>query len=114
MDNTDWRKCMLEYDHDEAVFYLDPPYIDAYAGTYKHENIDYRELIDIIFHMKGFVALSGYDNPLYDNQPWDSKHEWESFVSVQPLAMTEGNFKKEEHDIKRENAHECLWIKDNV
>ena len=115
IENQDWYDCMADYDSPGTVFYIDPPYVDASPGIYEHEltQEQHRELIDAIFHMKGFVAVSGYANPLYDRQPWDNKHTWESFVSMQSQAYTEGNGKANLKGMdKRERAQEVLWIKE--
>lgn len=115
VENQDWYDCMIDYDGPDTVFYIDPPYIDANAGIYKDEmsHDDHRKLLDTIFDLKGFCAVSGYSNPIYDKQPWDSEHQWESFVSIKSMAYTEGNKKKQMEGIeKRENSTETLWIKE--
>lgn len=115
IENQDWRECLHDYDSTDTVFYIDPPYIDAYSGTYQNEltKKDHYDLLAIIFSLKGFVALSGYANPLYEDQPWDSRYSWESFVSVDACAFTEGNRKKcLEHVAKRQKSEEVLWIKE--
>ncbi len=115
-ENLDWRHCIRDYDSKDTVFYCDPPYVDAHRGTYKHEmNIeDHRCFIDTIMHCKGFVAVSGYANPLYDNQKWDARYEWKSFVSISPVAYTEGNHKEDIKDVdERTYATEVLWVKEN-
>jgi len=115
VENQDWYACMQDYDQPNAVFYCDPPYVDAHRGTFKYEmSLDeHRQFLDFVFSCKGFVAVSGYENPLYDNQKWDSRHEWDSFVSIRPAAFTDGNYKKHLKDVdKREHAIEVLWIKE--
>lgn len=117
IENQDWYNCMVDYDSPSTVFYIDPPYVDAFKGTFKYEltQDDHRRLIDTVFNMQGFCAVSGYSNPLYDEQPWDDKHSWESYVSVQSQSFTEGNKKQHMRDIdKRGKAIEVLWIKEAV
>jgi DNA adenine methylase len=117
VENQDWYDCMIDYDSPGTVFYVDPPYVDASPGIYEHELTpeQHRALIDTIFRMKGFVAVSGYANPLYDSQPWDHRHTWKSFVSMQSLAHTEGNNKAHMAGIdKRGHADEMLWIKESL
>ena len=115
VENLDWQECVYDYDDKDAVFYMDPPYIDASAGAHKHtmSQDDHRQLLDTIFHIKGFVALSGYSNPLYEDREWDKRFSWDSFVSLQSLAYTEGNKKDhlEGHE-ERKHAEEVLWIKE--
>ena len=115
VENLDYYNLMKDYDSRETVFYCDPPYVDAFRGTFKHEMgiSEHKKFLDLVFHMKGFVAVSGYSNPLYDNQDWDSKHSWESYVSASPRAFCEGNHKiKRDCVDKRVHSEEVLWIKE--
>ena len=116
IDNQDWSDCLKDYDSPDAVFYCDPPYVDASAGIYKHEmsKDDHRRFIDMIPTLEGFVAVSGYANPLYDHQDfWTNSFSWESYVSIEAMSFTEGNRKEHlEGQTKRQHATEVLWIKD--
>lgn len=112
-ENLDWRKLIEEYDSKNHVFYMDPPYLSSYTGTYRHElsPLDHEDLLEHIFDMDAFVAVSGYSHPLYDNQPWDEVYEWEQFVSVGGHAYSEANGKAETN-VKNNNSNlEKLWIK---
>lgn len=88
IENRDWRTILHDYDGPDVVFYLDPPYLactdqtyQAMGGpTFRYE--DHAELISTIFTLRGFVALSGYANPLYDQQDWDGVHQWDAYVSM--------------------------------
>ena len=116
IENQDWRDCIRDYDSRNTVFYIDPPYVDAHPGTYEHEMTrpEHEELLDVIFQIKGFCAVSGYTNPLYDRQPWDNVHSWDSFCSIDSCAYTDGNNKLQlEGKTKRTNAEERLWIKES-
>jgi len=112
IENQDWRNMLLDFDHEEAVFYLDPPYMEAYSGTYKCEmkEQDHVDLLNRIMKMKGFVALSGYENKLYDSFDWDERHTWSKIVSLKAMSFTEEN-KKENNHAQRDKAVEVLWIK---
>jgi len=115
VENQDWSQCLQDYDNHETVFYLDPPYIDVDSGVYKNkmDQDAHRRLLETIFTLKGFVAISGYSNPIYDNCPWDDKHQWEAFVSIQSRAYTESNSKKYLEGVEeRAHSEECLWIKE--
>jgi DNA adenine methylase len=115
IENQDWSDCLRDYDNSETVFYLDPPYIDASPGTYKHElsKQEHTKLLDAIFSLKGFVALSGYANPFYDERDWDSRHEWDVFISIKSAAYSEGNNKAHLKGIEeRGHGTEVLWIKE--
>jgi DNA adenine methylase len=114
IENQDWRSCIRDYDRNDAVFYLDPPYLDAQLGSYRFNmsHDDHRELLDTVFNMDAYVALSSYRNNLYDSYDWDDIITWESYVSLSPKSFTCGNH-KENLDCfdKRVNAEECLYIK---
>ena len=112
VENRDALKLIPEFDSDDTVFYLDPPYVDSYGGTYQNEMTvdEHRELIEIIFSLDGFVAISGFPNPLYSENPWDDVIEFEVFCSISPVGCTEGNNKINSVD-KRQNQKEVLWIK---
>jgi DNA adenine methylase len=69
IENLDWRACLERYDHADAVFYLDPPYVPATrrAGGYEHElgPEDHEELVERVLALTGVVVISGYDHELY-------------------------------------------------
>lgn len=117
IENQDYRDCMRDYDGHDTVFYLDPPYIDAHAGTYKHElsQADHITLLNTIHETKGYVALSGYSNPFYEEYPWDHRHSWKVGSTMKAKAYTEGNGKlaiKEIDDHSPVEVEEVLWIKE--
>jgi DNA adenine methylase len=115
VENQDWEQCIHDYDSHDTVFYIDPPYIElshgVYTNTMSHE--DHRRLLKTIFNCKGFCAVSGYSNPLYDNQSWDDIKTWKMFVPIQSMASSEGN-NKDNLDVQENRGHsvECLWIKE--
>jgi DNA adenine methylase len=114
VENRDGLLCCREYDSDSTVFYLDPPYLNTDSGIYKHKfsHDDHRELLEWIRNAKGYVAVSGYSNPLYDNQDfWDDRVEWDSFVSITSADGIVGNG-KEGISTSRTNMKEVLWIKE--
>ena len=115
MENQDWRLILKDFDKDNAVFYLDPPYLTAHRGTYAHEmsHNEHELMLDTVFNMQAFVAVSSYPNKLYDGYPWSHVHEWEVFCSMKGASYTEeNNFKDFEHLMKREKAKEVLYIKE--
>lgn len=115
IENQDWERCFQDFDSFETVFYLDPPYVDTDVGIYKHKMSpdDHRRLLDTIFRTKGFVAVSGYSNPLYENQNWDNRLEWEVACSISSMSFTDENNKKHHKDVAtRDNVKEVLWIKE--
>ena len=115
IENRDALLLLREYDHPETVFYLDPPYINAYKGTYAHElsDADHNRLLETIAGLKGFVALSGFPNQLYDSFKWDATYTWDAFSSVHPVNAGEGNRKEHIGDVAtRDTQVEYLWIKE--
>jgi DNA adenine methylase len=114
-ENQDYKKMLIDFDNPDAVFYLDPPYLEVHEGTYKHgmEPYEHKEMLDTVMGMKGFVAVSGYENNLYDSYDWAERHTWESNISIKAHAFTEENNKKnltyEKGSLK---AQEVLWIKE--
>lgn len=72
LENKSWDDLLERYDHDEVVFYLDPPYLPeartapvAYENELKRE--DHVRLLEALTQIKGRALLSGYDNALYND-----------------------------------------------
>ena len=110
IENLDWRDCLHDYDGYDAVFYLDPPYLECNKRIYDHEitNYDHREMLATIKDMKGFVALSGYDNDLYNQSiDWDNKIQWSVKMTMTQMGVGTTNKRTERH-----NVMETLWIKE--
>ena len=115
IENLDWLQCMQDYDSPETVFYCDPPYIDAHPGTYVHEmsREDHHRLLNFIFVCKGFVALSAYQNNVYDACNWDDVLTWEVHTTMESLVFNKGNKKAHiEGKETRGTVTECLYIKE--
>jgi len=114
IENQDWYDCVRDYDHKDTVFYLDPPYVDTYDGTFIHEmpRNEHLKLLETVFDCKGFVAVSGYSNPVYENQSWDRRYSWESFVTIESCVHKGNNKECLEGKSKRQYAEEVLWIKE--
>lgn len=113
IENLDWRTMFRDYDNSNMVWYIDPPYYEYCKGVYECEmsKEEHGELLERIWKLEGFVALSGYDNPLYDSYDWNYRHTWT--VSVTMLAQDDtqtGNHS--EVDLHRGKAQEVLWIKE--
>lgn len=116
IENQDYRMLLKDYDSSDAVWYLDPPYYDYAKGMYEHElnRGEHKELLERVFQLKGFVALSGYSNPLYDSYPWDDKHTW--VVRSSSLYAGKGTETNnlDEGEVVRGKAQEVLYIKEAV
>jgi DNA adenine methylase len=69
IENLEWNKCIPRYDHETALFYLDPPYVPRTrrAGGYDHELSieDHEKLVVMILGLRGTAIVSGYDDPIY-------------------------------------------------
>lgn len=62
---------MLQHDANDALHYVDPPYVAStrdLGGDYRHEltNTDHIALAETLHKLKGHVILSGYRSDLYD------------------------------------------------
>jgi len=81
IENRDAIDVMKHHDCDEAVHYVDPPYVHSTrhfrerSKSYRHEMTDeqHRQLASLLMSLKGAVVISGYRCPLYD-ELFDSWH----------------------------------------
>lgn len=107
IENMDWKDLIYDYNYPDVVWYLDPPYYKTQEQQYECEftEQDHNDLMSIIPKIKGFVALSGYQNPLYDSINWDRKLQWKQFVTTTPLDDQELNYQQRGYQL------ETLWIK---
>jgi DNA adenine methylase len=113
IENLDWRECLKDFDGPKAVFYLDPPYVDSNVYKYGMTKQDHREMCEQIFKTEGFVALSGYDNGIYEQFPWNEKIEIPLSGAMRIHAHTETNNKEELVNTTQGGARmEYLWIKE--
>ncbi|QTC88065.1 DNA adenine methylase [Brevundimonas pondensis] len=88
IENRDACEVMAAHDTDEALHYVDPPYLpdtrDA-GGDYAHELTaeDHGKLLAFLGGLKGAVVLSGYPHSLYD----DSLPGW---TRIERAALADG------------------------
>lgn len=71
IENRDAIEVMRAHDGPETLHYVDPPYLPETRKTghnYVHELTPekHAELLDALKSLEGFVVLSGYPAPLYD------------------------------------------------
>ncbi len=113
IENKDALELMKEFDSVDCVHYLDPPYLDCGESAYKFmmNKNEHRNMLDTIFQIKGYVALSGYENNLYNCYAWDEVIKWEVKRTITPMAFCDTNYKKGKEQTTRETINECLWIK---
>lgn len=114
VENLDFEQCMKDFDSHETVFYCDPPYMHSDIGIYDEAwPLDkHKRLLSVIFNTHGFVALSGYDNELYNAMPWDNKITWQTRITIGSKAFTETNNLIGKENVMQKEATECLWIKE--
>lgn len=110
VEQLDWRTCFKDFDSHNTVFYVDPPYYGN--NIYKHNftKQDHIELCTKIFALEGYVVLAGYDNPIYDNYPWDAKHSWDTHVRITTRAIETDTSNCKQ--LGTDEAVENIWIKD--
>ena len=114
IENRDWLDLCREYDSADTVFYLDPPYLGTYSGMgYDTMSVeDHKRLIEWALQAKGYVAISGYANTLYDGHDWDGIYSWDVACSLRGAAYNAGSGKEHlKHvDTGRSTAEEKLWV----
>lgn len=70
IENCDAAKLVARYDRDDALIYLDPPYVaETRSGKhYNHEmtDADHSALLSSIESSQSMVIISGYPSDLYD------------------------------------------------
>lgn len=115
VENMDVLQCIADFDNSDAVFYIDPNYYGVSKGIYEDEIPDVRhaKICEAIMDGKGFFAVSGYTNPVYDSFSWDERLTWEVPVSIQAAIGTETN-NRIGTNLERGTAQEVLWVRDNA
>lgn len=87
----DWRRILPRHDTPDTLFYCDPPYplISRKSGGYAHElsDHDHEELVAVLLVVRGMVACSSYESPLYAPlaaAEWN-KTCWRAFTTMASL-----------------------------
>jgi DNA adenine methylase len=115
IENIDAFDLIKDFDCHDAVFYLDPPYMPGMSFEDKYEETltqnDHVRLCELIMKSKGFFALSGYNNELYDSYHWDKIIDYKILITADAQAKTETNNKKG-LESSRGMRKEFLWIKE--
>lgn len=69
-ENQDWKKLFDKFDAPDALFYLDPPYVESKRkyGGYLHEFSDaqHEELVEAAIKSKSKIVISGYEHKIYN------------------------------------------------
>jgi len=101
IENCDYKALISRFNLHGVLWYFDPPYLPSTRGAssnirgYKHtlSKEDHIELLKIIMNLKGFVAISGYDNDLYN----EALKDWTKVI-------------KKTFCDSRAKRIECLWM----
>lgn len=80
IENRDAIEVMLAHDREDALHYVDPPYVASSrdAGSdYKYEltDSDHKQLAETLKQLKGKVCLSGYNSEIYNELYADWRKE---------------------------------------
>lgn len=100
IENKDFRETIPTFDFKGAFHYCDPPYVlstRSEKSRYKYEmqDKDHEEMAELLRACKGYVAVSGYPNKLYNKLYKD----W-YFVKAQP----------KKNNMRNTEVQECLWM----
>jgi len=114
IENLDWQQCVEDFDGPDVLFYLDPPYYgrDVYGTGFTKK--DHIEMCERIFSTEGAVVLSGYENPIYDQFPWDGVHmndQVDNRVTARAFDKN-NNMEDRQGTMERGVRKEFLWIKE--
>jgi DNA adenine methylase len=102
IENTDYKNIFRDFDSPDAVFFIDPPYLGDYGGTYKNEEVNHEVLLEMVFDMRSYCAVCGRPSKLYDNQAWDEEHTFERMTAVAGRTHNSG---------KKIRGIEKVWVK---
>jgi len=103
--NMDALEFIRKYDHEKALFYLDPPYVHATRKTkqgydFEMSDEDHSRLLDVLSGIEGMFILSGYPSELYDG--YAARNGWRR---VECAIDNKASSKK-----KKEQKTEVLWL----
>jgi len=106
IENLPWQEIIWRYDTPETLFYSDPPYMPSTRnshGEYACEMTvdEHRELAEVLNNVKGYVVLSGYASPEYD--------EW--YRGWERVEFDATLFARSDRQRSRDKRTEVLWIK---
>jgi len=106
IENLPWQGIVKRYDTPDTLFYCDPPYLPSTRnshGEYAYEMTvdEHMELAEVLNNVKGYVVLSGYASPEYDEwyRGWE-RVEFDATLSA-----------RSDRQRSRDKRTEVLWIK---
>lgn len=102
--NLDFRDFIRQYDHTDALFYLDPTYLHETRSdktSYKFEMTDTQhfDLLNILKRLKGKFMLSGYHSVMYDSCATENR--WNLHEKTIDNKASSSKIK--------EKKTECIW-----
>lgn len=119
IENQPWQYLIKDLNSSSRVWYMDPPYLPEkdsnFGGMYTHlmSYTDHVELLERVHNeIIGFVALSGYQNDLYDRYDWTTKITWQVRETSSSKIGTESNNRIGTEGTNSGLRTECLWIRD--
>jgi site-specific DNA-adenine methylase len=62
--NVDWKLAIADLDENDFC-YVDPPYLKATVHGYRSDDIDHKEMINVLKNARFRWLLSEYEHPLY-------------------------------------------------
>ena len=80
------------WDHEDVVFYLDPPYVHTTRKSTKDYDVhemtddDHRDLADVLGRISGRAAVSGYASDLYDSL-YEGWHRHDAPLKIAPTSL---------------------------
>lgn len=84
IERADFRTIIEKYDAEDALFYIDPPYVGRekyYAGGFTEQ--DHRDLANMLRDIKGKAIISYYEDPLIE-ELYSSWHK-ETFTAYKQV-----------------------------
>lgn len=110
LENLTWQKMLARYDHQNVIFYLDPPYVPSARACgiqYQHEmsEADHADLVAALGDLQAKVLLSGYDNELYNSVLLPPR--WRKIKAPRQKVSSGAVFSRNQNKSFRQ---ECCWM----
>jgi DNA adenine methylase len=98
LENRDFANVITSYDSDEALFYVDPPYIEADHDLYTGAVLSietHRKLAELLNQIKGKAVVSFYPHELLEElYPHSKWHYVSRDIAKRSIRITEENSKR--------------------
>lgn len=104
IENRPAIEVLQQHDGDDALHFVDPPYVFGTRqlrgsnGCYRHEmtDADHGALLEVLRTLRGYVVLSGYPSPLYE----EALTDWTRCSTHARASAHRGTARRTE----------CVWI----